>query len=145
MAIKVPFRNPTTTEVKFVKIGWSWTLFLWSGFFGIPLFWRGLIVWGFVFVAFSFSWIGSNLMSISAEIATKIILFFVESGLQIFMGVKGNEITAKHYLENGWQFADPQSDLTKYAKGRWGIFESGVSGAPPHFSQTPPFERDVRF
>jgi hypothetical protein len=42
-------------------------------------------------------------------------------GLQIFVAIKGNEMTAKNYLKNGWTFVEPDSKLTKMAKMRWGI------------------------
>lgn len=44
-------------------------------------------------------------------------------GLSIWMGIKGNEMTAKNYLETGWQFADGNSDAVRYAKGKWGIVQ----------------------
>lgn len=49
--MKVGMRNPKTGEIKQVKVGWSWTLFFFSGMFGIPLFLRGLHMWGAVFLA----------------------------------------------------------------------------------------------
>jgi hypothetical protein len=51
MAINVAFQNPTTGEIKSVKVGWSWLLLFLSGVFGIPLFMRKLTMWGFVFLA----------------------------------------------------------------------------------------------
>ena len=37
------------------------------------------------------------------------------------MGAKGNELTAKNYLELGWGFSDPESETTRHAKTKWGI------------------------
>ena len=48
--MKVAMTNPKTGEVKEVKVGWSWILFLFSGFFGLPLFLRKLHVWGGIFL-----------------------------------------------------------------------------------------------
>ena len=42
-------------------------------------------------------------------------------GLQIWLGIRGNEMTAKNYLELGWNFTNPDSDEVKFAKGKWGI------------------------
>ncbi len=50
-----------------------------------------------------------------------IVLFFIFLGLQIFLGIKGNEMTAKNYLENNWAFVEPEGEVTKMAKMRWGI------------------------
>lgn len=50
-----------------------------------------------------------------------VTLFVVFLGLEIFLGIKGNEMTAKNYLENDWTFVDPNSEITNMAKMRWGI------------------------
>ena len=50
--MKVAMKNPKTGEVKEVKVGWSWTLFLFSCFFGLPLFLRKLNLWGGICVAY---------------------------------------------------------------------------------------------
>ncbi len=50
-----------------------------------------------------------------------ILLNLVFIGLQIWLGIKGNEMTAKNYLELGWHFTNPNSDEVKFAKGKWGI------------------------
>ena len=52
MRIEVPFKHPQTGETRRVKYGWSWTLFFFSGFLGLPLFLRGLTTWGAVFAGF---------------------------------------------------------------------------------------------
>jgi hypothetical protein len=50
-----------------------------------------------------------------------ILLNLVFLGLQIWLGIRGNEMTAKNYLELGWNFTNPDSDEVKFAKGKWGI------------------------
>jgi hypothetical protein len=40
--IKVTMKNPKTGESKEIKVGWSWILFLFSCFLGLPLFLRKL-------------------------------------------------------------------------------------------------------
>ena len=42
-------------------------------------------------------------------------------GLQIYFGIKGNELSGKNMLENGWQFADPDDHMTTLAKEKWRI------------------------
>lgn len=42
-------------------------------------------------------------------------------GLNIFIAIKGNELTAKNYLELGWEFTEPDSDMVRMAKGKWGL------------------------
>jgi hypothetical protein len=120
--MKIPMKNPKTGEIKQVKVGWSWTLFLFSGFIGIPLFLRKLYVWGGIFLAL---WIvnllGPALAGQDAGAAIGATMFVVFLGLEIWIGIKGNEMTAKNYLELGWTFVDPDGDATKFAKGKWGI------------------------
>lgn len=112
MSINVDFRNQQTGETKTVKVGWSWTLFLFSGFLGVPLFMRGLNLWG---AAFAVSWFFNILLMVSDNSSA---LFFqlLTLAAEILIGVKGNELTAKHYLSLGWEFSDPNSDAARFAK-----------------------------
>ena len=120
--MNITMKNPKTGEIKQIKVGVSWILFLFSGLFGLPLFLRKLHVWGGIFLAL---WV-VNLVAPAAfpndqGIGIVIILFFVFLGLQIFVGIKGNEMTAKNYLENGWLFLEPDAEPTIMAKRKWGI------------------------
>lgn len=120
--MNVAMKNPKTGEIKEVKVGWSWTLFLFSGFFGLPLFLRKLHVWGGVFLAlWAINMIVPRILPSDEGAFFAIGLFFICFGLQIFLAIKGNEMTAKNYLENGWTFVEPDSELTKMGKMRWGI------------------------
>lgn len=121
--MKVAMTNPKTGEVKEVKVGWSWILFLFSGFFGLPLFLRKLHVWGGIFLILWIVYIiAPSIMQNEEEaLGLMILLNLVFLGLQIWLGIKGNEMTAKNYLELGWNFINPDSDEVKFAKGKWGI------------------------
>lgn len=121
--MKVGMQNPRTGEVREIKIGWSWVLFLFSGFLGLPLFLRKLHIWGAMFLAL---WIVDVLVSaISTDRdeagVIHVMMFFVFLGLEIWLGIKGNEMTAKNYLDQGWVFLNPDGELTKMAKARWRI------------------------
>tara|TARA_A100001037_G_scaffold266360_1_gene258461 strand:- start:15 stop:389 length:375 start_codon:yes stop_codon:yes gene_type:complete len=123
MATQVTMKNEATGELKQVKVGWSWILFFFSGFLGIPLFLRKLYVWGGFFLAL---WIvnfvaPSVVNSVEDALGIQIVLMFVFLGLQIWLGIKGNEMTAKNYLENGYVWQDAESDEVKFAKGKWGL------------------------
>jgi hypothetical protein len=117
--MKVTMKNPKTGETKEIKVGWSWTLFLFSGFLGLPLFLRRLNIWGGIFLVFWLISIGTNSTEYGKELMWP--LFFAAMGLQIFVGRKGNEMTAKNYLEYDWQFVNPDSDSVRFAKSSWGI------------------------
>lgn len=113
--MKVQFNNPRTGQIKSVKIGWSWSLFLSGGFIGIPLFLQGLSIWGAVM---------ASLWAIGFVISSgtgTFILTLIGMGLSIFVGLKGNEMLAKNYLKYGWEFADPDNDIVKIAKRQWRI------------------------
>ena len=74
-------------------------------------------MWGGVFLVL---WVLNLYFSVSST-DIYIVLQVVIIGLIIWIAIKGNEMTAKNYLENGWSFTAPDSDEVKYAKGRWGI------------------------
>lgn len=119
--MRVAMRNPKTGEIKEVKVGWSWTLFFFSGFFGLPLFLRGLHIWGAIFLVLWVVNLATTVVTGDAGALISVTLFVVFLGLEIFLGIKGNEMTAKNYLENDWTFVDPNSEITNMAKMRWGI------------------------
>ncbi|RBQ26354.1 hypothetical protein [Arcobacter sp. CECT 9188] len=121
--MKVSMTNPKTGEEKEIKIGWSWILFLFSGFLGLPLFLRKLYIWGGIFLILWIVYIVAPSLFYSDEeaLGLYIILNLIFLGLQIWLGTKGNELTAKNYLELGWKFTDIDSNETKYAKEKWGI------------------------
>jgi hypothetical protein len=125
MAQFVSLRNPRTGEVKDVKVGWSWVLFFFAGFLGLPLFLRQLPVWGAFFLALSIINIATSYIPVAMNSAEDLGRGVGESllnlGLSIWIGRKGNEMTAKNYLDRGWVFVNPDSLTTQVARQRWGL------------------------
>jgi hypothetical protein len=117
MDVNIEFKNRRTGESKDVKVGWSWTCFLFSGFLGFPLFRRGLTQWGGIMVGL---WLLSTIMGVY-NAAAYVFLSVIIIGLSIFLGDKANEMTAKSYVDNGWEFVNPENDIVKMAKVNWGI------------------------
>jgi hypothetical protein len=113
--MKVQFSNPRTGQVKSVKVGWNWVLFLSGGFIGLPLFLHGLCIWGAVMASL---WIFSFII---LDGMASVILSGIGIGLSIYLGAKGSEIIAKKYLLHGWRLDNPESDTAKFAQNQWGI------------------------
>jgi hypothetical protein len=119
--MSIVLRNKLSGETKEVKVGFSWILFLFAGCLGIPLFLRRLHVWGAVFLAL---WILDVLVVMASPEQGSAIVFSINLiffGLQIWLGIKGNEMTAMNLLENGWEFTDSGSDAVRFARLKWGI------------------------
>jgi hypothetical protein len=119
--MSIVLRNKSSGETKEVKVGFSWILFLFAGCLGIPLFLRRLHVWGAVFLAL---WILDVLVVMASPEQGSAIVFSINlifCGLQIWLGIKGNEMTAMNLLENGWEFTDSGSDAVRFARLKWGI------------------------
>lgn len=123
--MKVQLINPRTGELKAIKVGFSWTLFLFAGFFGIPLMLRKLYGWAALFLAISL--LSPFAMELAnAETDREVFIAFTLSfGFQLtallIIAIKGNELTAKRLIDNGWTFANPDSLETQLAKRKWGF------------------------
>lgn len=128
MKMNVSLQNPYTKEVKGLNTGWNWFLCLLSPLLGIPLFQRGLTNWGFVFLALNGASILGRIQAGSSDWSMLLILTnLITLGLMVLMGLRGNELIAKHLLSRGWQFVDPNSDAVRYAKMEWKIVDSSAT------------------
>ena len=86
-------------------------------------------MWGAVFlVLWVVNFLGPSIVGEGGDILVGVPLFLIFLGLQIWLGIKGNAMTAKNCLDQGWRFAEPQSDTAKFARGKWGIL---VDETPP--------------
>lgn len=115
--MKVPLKNTTTGDIVQVKVGWSWTLFFFSSIFGIPLFLRKLHLWGCVFLGLC----GFNMLIFYIDPISFMLSQFVIIGMVIWFAIRGNEMTAKNLLKRGYEFVDPEGDVARFAKARWGL------------------------
>lgn len=121
--MRVGLRNSRSGELKEIKVGFSWVLLFFSSFLGLPLILRRLYVWGGVFLAlWGVNLIGPTIAGSDEDaFAIQLVIFLIMLGLSVWMGIKGNEMTGKNLLEQGWEFIDPNGDATKFAKMRWGL------------------------
>ncbi len=126
--MKIALKNPQTGKTKEIKVGFSWTLFFFS-FTSIPLFLRGLYGWGLFFGIYmvAYSSIPSlNIPDVDMSIAENVeelrkSLNMLYLAFAFGLGMEGNKLTAKNYLKKGWEFYDPDGEMTKMAKLRWKI------------------------
>jgi hypothetical protein len=101
----VTLKNVKTGATKRQKVGWSWTIFFFGGVFGIPLFIRGLNVWGGVAVTMQ---VIAALTPMDARnplpaIAGIAVLVLIELGIMIWLAIKGNRMAIEKMLEGNWQ------------------------------------------
>jgi hypothetical protein len=118
----VKLKNTGTGEIKSIKVGWSWTLLLFSNFVGIPLFMRKLYAWAWLYFILEILYFvlrTSDSLSSPTLNPVRSLIWLAMIGGDIFLAIKGNEITGKHYLKNGWVFADPDSDSARVAEAKW--------------------------
>lgn len=50
-----------------------------------------------------------------------LLVGLVAIGCSIYLGAKGNELTAKRLLEQGWDFTNPDDAVTQHAKMQWAL------------------------
>lgn len=101
--MSLTLRHPQTGEIKVLQDGWSWGCFLGCGVLGIPLYSRGLQVWGSVMVAFNL--VALIVASVPTERAATLDgwLTVIWIGLSIFLGMKANQMAIDRYLSLGWE------------------------------------------
>jgi hypothetical protein len=106
---------------KRISTGFAWDLFLGAGLFGVPLFWRRLHQWGAVILAL---WcldllIGRVPVAAATARIAEATLFVAFLALQLWLGFRGNRLTAKAFLAHGWT-VDQSGDLgAKRVIERW--------------------------
>jgi len=129
MATHVILQNPKTNETKTVKVGFSFVLFFFCcPLYGIPLFLRGLHQLGAVIAGLMVLFgIGIVSQPTLVEAAITVLLCgAVMFGIELWLGIKGNEMTVKNYLQKGWIILDPDSIATKHAINKWGLVQASA-------------------
>lgn len=120
----VLLKHPMTGNTKLASTGWSWSLFLAAGgLMGIPLFFRGLALWGAVVFVLWSARLATPLLAGTDAAADDVdwILTALLVGISAFVGLKGNALTARHYLTCGYIFVRPDSVEARLATESWGL------------------------
>lgn len=125
---KITFTNSITGETATVKVGFSWILFFFSSFFGIPLFLRKLYLFGvimlilettnIILVVFSESYYSYYY---SELVFLMYLLQFGMFGLNIFLGIRGNKITALNYIKLGYKITNKEYYKINLVKESWNL------------------------
>ena len=107
----VTLRHPQTGEVKVLQEGWSWGCFFGCGILGIPLYRRGLQVWGSAMVAFNVVALLAGQVPTDEAATLYGWMSAVGLGLCVFFGMRANPMAIERYQSQGWEFADPRRKL----------------------------------
>lgn len=119
-------KHPRTRKTAEVPLGFAWTLFLFSGFLGAPLFLRGLHLWGAAILGLWVADLAAGWLGAGGAGAAQPVLFCAFLAVQAWLGLKGNEMTAKAYLARGWVVVDPADAATRRLMMRWRLDTSGA-------------------
>jgi hypothetical protein len=120
-AMRIALENQRTGDKKWLPVGWNWSFLLFSPCLGIPLFRKGLPVWGAVmlalacieFIAANVATEGWGALDLAAAIAAACLSFY--------LAWKGNALVARRWVAKGYDFAKPESAEARYARQKWGL------------------------
>jgi hypothetical protein len=129
MPMKVALRQPRTGNLKLVGTGWSWPIFVGAAFLGLPLFFRGLALWGTAMVFLWTMQIAVPVLAVADTDGAAVAdidflawgLRLLVAGLCLYLGIRGNALSARHFVACGYELAEPDSAEARAAARRWGL------------------------
>ena len=104
--MSISLQLPGTGRVKVLPEGWSWSCFFGATFLGLPLFKRGLIVWGSAMLVFDVTTLIVGWIDTDTAANLYFWLSLVGLAASVFFGLKANAMAARHALSRGWEHAD---------------------------------------
>ncbi len=117
------FIHPITGENRQVKIGKSWTLFLFGTFLGIPFFIRKMYSWGIFMCTLYLLYIITIIATFTTGDETygifNSIIYLIFLGFAGYFLVYGNKMTAKYYLQQGFRIKSDNELISKQVKITW--------------------------
>ena len=119
--MSVALRHAGTGHIKFIDTGWNWSIFWGAGLLGLPLFFRGMALWGSVMLVLWSLQLAVPIAGISDGVVLERVLNIAVAGLCLYLGYRGNALTARHFVACGYEFPDPDSMEARLAAERWGI------------------------
>ena len=100
--MSVALRHPRTGEIRVFDEGWSWGCCLGCGILGLPLFRRGLQVWGSAMVVFNIVALIVALVPTARAARLDNALTVIWLASCVFFGVRANRMAIERHLDLGW-------------------------------------------
>lgn len=162
--MEVILRNPTTDKCESLEIGWSWSVLVFNSFFGLPLFARKLRNWGiFMVVVVCLFIIGEkyfdylilqamtqrtpgamssfkNLALYSNLYKLFTFLFFLSTAT--IFSFKANKMAGRKFLNEGWMFVEPDSEVAALARYKWRVPGASVESSIEATGESNPTPQD---
>jgi hypothetical protein len=104
--MSISMQHPGTGRVKIVPEGWSWSCFFGATVLGLPLFSRGLFVWGSAMLVFDITTFIVGWVDTDAAASLYFWLSLTGLAASVFFGLKANRMAARHALAHGWKYAN---------------------------------------
>jgi hypothetical protein len=104
--MSISLQYPGTGQVKVLDEGWSWSCFFGATTLGIPLFKRGLTVWGAAMLLLDVATMIVYWIDTDAAASLYVWLGLTGLAASVFFGFRANAMAVEHSLARGWQCAD---------------------------------------
>jgi hypothetical protein len=104
--MSISLQHPGTGRVKVLPEGWSWSCFFGATFLGLPLFRRGLIVWGSAMLVFDVSAFVVGWFATDSTESLDTWMTAIGFAASVFFGLQANAMAARHAQAQGWVFTD---------------------------------------
>jgi hypothetical protein len=104
--MSISLQHPGTHKVKILPEGWSWSCFFGATFLGLPLFKRGLIVWGSAMLVFDVVTLIVGWIDTDEAANLYFWLSLIGLAASVFFGAMGNGMATRQALSHGWKHAD---------------------------------------
>lgn len=98
----ISLQQPQTGETKMCPEGWSWSCCIGVGILGLPLFRRGLVVWGSLMVVFNIVALVVAFVPTQRAEALGGWLTLIWLASCVFFGFRANQLAINRYRDLGW-------------------------------------------
>lgn len=131
---KITFKNPKGGTLYLAKVGFDWGAFLGMFFLaGLPFFLRKMNTLGmfcllYLLIQTLAVSLGQIIIALSPENvglwekgSSMGASFFVTFFISLYFGLRGGKLTARQYLEEGYECITKDEALLTRAKAKWGL------------------------